>query len=616
MWHKRFVVGLAIFTGLAVAACGDDDPVEVVATVEITPAAETVAQMDTALLQATVRSAAGTVLEGRQVHWESSDEYIARHIGQGRFIGENLGTVTITATSEGQEGTGTLEVVHRPVVALEFMSRSFSGQAGDTVRLHASALDSRGAEVFGAPINWGTRDAGTAIVSDEGLVTLVSAGSTYIVAGVPGTAGQAADSARIDVRFPYEGREPGSFTVRLLSDDLGDHTFHWQGDAIYREVMGRGAGHRTAMVGQPPGRDQIWETDEDSDPADLVLPDSMFFISLTRSGGTGRTEFEHFNPGMLGRRDPSELARETATLIVKQPNGETHAYVARDPAYVQVRAAQVPQRPGLILGAIEGDVTIYKAVGYNLERDADGDIVSYLTGDTASIHAGFHLPYMHWPVAYVDMVLAGGPVPGVLQEVDGIAYRLGPELADTVELPTDPPSERITPYRAHIMDMWGLVGAEHEETEVELTTYIQRSLIAETGQMEEFGGGFDDPAEWPPSFSWIKYSRDDLGEIVGGSITGGFFRVENVIPPLDSMFGLISGQVATTIDVSASSGVPGQTVALSAAATGTDGLVFALPVYWQDWDQIIDEPPLGRLQPGTLRELNQQVNQAARMFRR
>ena len=65
---------------------------------------------------ATVMDAANHVLTGRVVTWSSSDPGIATiEAGSGIATGVAPGTVTITATSEGQSGTASLEVDAAPV---------------------------------------------------------------------------------------------------------------------------------------------------------------------------------------------------------------------------------------------------------------------------------------------------------------------------------------------------------------------------------------------------------------------------------------------------------------------------------------------------------------------
>lgn len=81
-----------------------------VATVTVAPAAPIVPVGTTVQLAATVKDAGGNVLTGRSVTWISSDPTIASVGTNGLVTGVAVGAVTITATSEGVNGTATVTV--------------------------------------------------------------------------------------------------------------------------------------------------------------------------------------------------------------------------------------------------------------------------------------------------------------------------------------------------------------------------------------------------------------------------------------------------------------------------------------------------------------------------
>jgi hypothetical protein len=85
-----------------------------VALVELTPAAQTVSVGDSAAFWATLRNAQGDALYGREVTWTATDTTVARFefaLGQTAMLRAlSPGTVTVTATSEGESGSGTLTV--------------------------------------------------------------------------------------------------------------------------------------------------------------------------------------------------------------------------------------------------------------------------------------------------------------------------------------------------------------------------------------------------------------------------------------------------------------------------------------------------------------------------
>jgi len=85
-----------------------------VAIVTLTPAAQTIAVGDSAGFWATLRDAQGTALSGRTVTWSATDTTVARFefvLGQSAMLRAlKPGTITVTATSEGKFGSGTVTV--------------------------------------------------------------------------------------------------------------------------------------------------------------------------------------------------------------------------------------------------------------------------------------------------------------------------------------------------------------------------------------------------------------------------------------------------------------------------------------------------------------------------
>jgi len=89
-------------------------PGDSVATVEVTPSADTVAAGDSASFSAILRDANGNILSGRAVSWTVSDSSVAQI--QGAF-GQTVvvraigaGFALVTASSEGKSGSGSLVV--------------------------------------------------------------------------------------------------------------------------------------------------------------------------------------------------------------------------------------------------------------------------------------------------------------------------------------------------------------------------------------------------------------------------------------------------------------------------------------------------------------------------
>jgi uncharacterized protein YjdB len=82
-----------------------------VGSVTVTPSSSSIEAGTSTTLTPVVRDESGQPLSGRTVTWASSDPATATVSGSGEVSGLAVGTVTITATSEGKEGTATVEVV-------------------------------------------------------------------------------------------------------------------------------------------------------------------------------------------------------------------------------------------------------------------------------------------------------------------------------------------------------------------------------------------------------------------------------------------------------------------------------------------------------------------------
>ena len=72
-----------------------------VATIILSPADPVIPLLGSVQLSASVRDAAGGVLTGRVVSWSSADESVAFVSSTGLVVSFKVGTVRITATSEG-----------------------------------------------------------------------------------------------------------------------------------------------------------------------------------------------------------------------------------------------------------------------------------------------------------------------------------------------------------------------------------------------------------------------------------------------------------------------------------------------------------------------------------
>jgi hypothetical protein len=109
----RFAVA-ATFIALA-QGCGSGSPTTpgtttTVASVSLTPAADTVVSGQTAQLTATPKDASGAAVSGQTVIWSTNPTTVATVNDVGVVTGVAVGTATVTATTDGKSGTATVTV--------------------------------------------------------------------------------------------------------------------------------------------------------------------------------------------------------------------------------------------------------------------------------------------------------------------------------------------------------------------------------------------------------------------------------------------------------------------------------------------------------------------------
>src|SRR2546422_462982 len=163
-----------------------------VAAVTVTPSAANIAITGTVQLTATPRDANGNPLTGRAISWSSSNNNIATVNGSGLVTGVTAGSVTITATSEGQSGTASITVAGAPVASVTVTPPSASVPAGQTVQLTATLKDANGNVLTGRTVTWASNNTTVATVNSNGLVTTKVAGSATITVTSEGQSGTAA----------------------------------------------------------------------------------------------------------------------------------------------------------------------------------------------------------------------------------------------------------------------------------------------------------------------------------------------------------------------------------------------------------------------------------------
>ena len=195
------VTAVAVGTAqIVVAAEGHSDTAAItvaivpVASVDVTPTSASVQVNQTVQLTATPKDASGNPLTGRVVTWASSNTSVATVSSSGLVTGKAVGTATITATSEGQNGTSAITVLAStaPVASVTVSPASTDVFVGGVAQLTATPKDASGNPLTGRVVTWASNNIGIATVSPTGLVTGVTAGSATITATSEGRNGTSA----------------------------------------------------------------------------------------------------------------------------------------------------------------------------------------------------------------------------------------------------------------------------------------------------------------------------------------------------------------------------------------------------------------------------------------
>src|SRR6266480_4562939 len=153
-----------------------------VASVTLSPAVAAMLVGATAQLTATPQDSGGTALPGRTVTWSSSAPTVATVNPNGLVTAVTVGSATITANSEGKNGTAAITVTTVPVASVVVSPASPGIGVGGTQQLSAVTKDSAGTTLTGRVVTWSSSNTSVATVNSSGLVTGVAAGSATITA--------------------------------------------------------------------------------------------------------------------------------------------------------------------------------------------------------------------------------------------------------------------------------------------------------------------------------------------------------------------------------------------------------------------------------------------------
>ena len=195
-------------TGQATMAVMSPAPIPV-ASVLVSPGSASVQVGTTVQLSAVTRDANNNTLTGRAINWSSSNGAVATVSASGLVTAVAAGGATITASSEGQNGTSAVTVTAQPpapVASVSISPSSTSVQAGSTVQLSVVTRDANNNVLTGRVISWQSGNTAKATVNSSGVVTGVDTGTVQITATSEGVSG----TASVTVTAPPPPPPPGS----------------------------------------------------------------------------------------------------------------------------------------------------------------------------------------------------------------------------------------------------------------------------------------------------------------------------------------------------------------------------------------------------------------------
>ena len=151
-------------------------------------------------------------LEDRGVEWSSSDDAIASVDARGAITAHRPGSVTLTASADGQDASTTLRVTAPVAASVTFAEEIDSVEVGEECQLRATVRDADGS-LLERTIAWRSSNARVATVSDEGVVRALAPGRSRITA----TVDRAVGTTRIAVAAPAPAPAPGMVALPARS---------------------------------------------------------------------------------------------------------------------------------------------------------------------------------------------------------------------------------------------------------------------------------------------------------------------------------------------------------------------------------------------------------------
>jgi uncharacterized protein YjdB len=153
-----------------------------VSTVTVTAPLTTLISGQTTTAVAVARDAGGSIISGRTVTWVSSNPSFASVSTAGLVTALAAGTATVTATVGGKTGSVVINSIVPPVATVALASPVQTISPSDTARVAIVLSDAASNVLTGRVIAWTSSAPLVATVSQTGLVTGATVGTTTITA--------------------------------------------------------------------------------------------------------------------------------------------------------------------------------------------------------------------------------------------------------------------------------------------------------------------------------------------------------------------------------------------------------------------------------------------------
>lgn len=163
-----------------------------VASVVITPRADTAFVGERAAFRATALDAQSNPLSDRFVLWSSDNPAVATVSSDGEVIALAVGSALIRATVEGKFAEATMSVRPVPVARVVVSPNQVALDPGQTSQLAVTLSDSSGNVLTGRNVAYATSDVQIASVSELGLIIAVAEGAATIQVSSEGKSATAA----------------------------------------------------------------------------------------------------------------------------------------------------------------------------------------------------------------------------------------------------------------------------------------------------------------------------------------------------------------------------------------------------------------------------------------